>query len=317
MAPEILIYEREAPFYAERLSAAVGRATFRAATRLDEALALAGDAVAIAALAPEVPAELVARAKKLRWIAALTTGTDHLEAIDLPSDVIVTSMRGIHGPQMAELAFLLMLTLSRDARTMFENQARHVWRRWPQRLLLGKTATLVGVGAISEDLAARCKAFGMRVIGVSSARQQAKGFDAIYPRARLAEAAAQADFLVALVPYASETHHMIDARVFAAMKPSAAFINVARGLVADERALVDALRDKRIAGAGLDVFAHEPLAPESPLWDMPNVLITPHIGGMSDIYAEQALPILTENVVAFLDGRFNDMVNRVERRQRS
>jgi phosphoglycerate dehydrogenase-like enzyme len=315
--PEILILEKEARLYAERLSLAFPDVTFHAAIRREDALVHAERSVAIVALAHEVSAELVARAKRLKWIAALTTGTDHLDTLDLPSDAIITSMRGMHGPQMAELAFLFMLSLARDARGMFDNQTHHVWRRWPQRLMFGKTATLVGVGAISEQLALRCKAFGMRTIGVSSARRQASGFDLIYPRARLNEAAAEADFLIALVPYTPETHHLINAGVFAAMKPSGIFINIARGNVADEIALTDALRAKHIAGAGLDVFAGEPLPPDSPLWDMPNVLVTPHIGGMSDIYAEQALPMLIENVGAFLDGRLTDMVNIVERRLKS
>jgi phosphoglycerate dehydrogenase-like enzyme len=313
---EILILEKEAPRYAERLAHAFPHVTFHAVTQREQALDHAESAVAIAALAHDVSAEFITRARRLKWIAALTTGTDHLDTLDLPSDIIVTSMRGMHGPQMAELAFLFMLSLSRDARGMFDNQARHVWRRWPQRLLMGKTATLVGVGAISEQLALRCKAFDMRTIGVSSARKEARAIDVVYPRARLDEAAAEADFVIALVPYTAETHHLINARVFAAMKPSGVFINIARGHVADEAALVEALRAKRIAGAGLDVFAREPLPPDSPLWDMPNVLVTPHIGGMSDVYAEQALPMLIENVSAFLDGRFGEMVNIVERRRR-
>ena len=279
-----------------------------------EALAVAPDVEAIVALAHEISADVAARARRLRWIAALTTGTDHLNTLSLPADVIVTSMRGMHGPQMAELAFLMMIGLSRDAPAMFGNQKAHVWRRWPQKLIYRKTATLVGVGAISEELAVRCQAFGMRVIGVSSARREARGFDLIFSRERLADAVAEADFVIALVPYGPDTHHMIDAATFAAMQPSAFFINIARGKVVDEAALIAALSEKRIAGAGLDVFAVEPLPADSPLWDMKNVMIAPHIGGMSDIYAEQALPMLLENMRAFLDGRPEAMTNRVERR---
>jgi D-2-hydroxyacid dehydrogenase (NADP+) len=314
---EIVILDKDAQFYAARLKDAFPGLIVHAAMGREEALAYAEPCTAVASLAQEVPAEFVARAHRLKWIAALTTGTDPLDALHLPADVVVTSMRGMHGPQMAELAFLFMMALSRDARGMFDNQKAHVWRRWPQRLLVGKTATLIGVGAISEELAVRCKVFGMRTIGVSSARREARGFDEIWPRSRLNEAAAEADFVVALVPLTTQTRHMIGAAVFAAMKPSAIYINIARGPVTDEAALIAALNNKQIAGAGLDVFEREPLPPDSPLWDMPNVLVTPHIGGMSDIYAQQALPMLIENMRAFLDGRFEDMINIVERRKQA
>jgi phosphoglycerate dehydrogenase-like enzyme len=312
----VLVFEKQAHIYAARLSEAFPELVIHATCDAAEALDAAPQVDAIAALAHEVSPELVARAQALRWIAALTTGVDHLDTLDLPDGVVVTSMRGIHGPQMAELAFLMMIALSRDARAMLDNQRTHVWRRWPQRLIYGKTATIVGVGAISEELALRCQAFGMRTIGVSSARKTARGLDLIVPCERLCEAAAKADFVIALVPYAPETHQLIDAAVFAAMKPSAMFINIARGKVVDEVALVSALAENRIAGAGLDVFDEEPLPVGSPLWDMPNVIVTPRVGGMSDVYAEQATPVLIQNMRAFLDDRPETMINRIERRKR-
>ena len=225
---------------------------------------------------------------------------------------MITSGRGIHGPQMAELAFYYMIGLFRDVRRMMVNQAGHRWERWPQRLVLGKTVVIVGVGAISEELAVRCQAFGMTTIGVSAARTQARGFDRVVPRDALLDMAALADVLVALVPYGAETHHLFGDAVFAAMKPTALFINIARGKVVDEPALVRHLQAGGIDGAGLDVFDVEPPVPDNPLWDMPNVILTPRIGGMSDTYAEQALPLLIDNIGAFLQGR--EMRNMVTRR---
>ena len=311
---EILILEKEAQIYAEGLRAACPEAVFHAATNEADALKVASGAEVVIALAHEISARLVAAMPKLRWIAALTTGVDHLATLDLPPDVAITSGRGIHGPQMAELTFLYMLALSRNARGMIANQERHHWERWPQRLLLGKTAVLVGVGAISEELAVRCQAFGMTTIGVSSARSEARGFDRIMPRDKLIEAAGEADFLIALAPYTPQTHHMIGRAEFAAMKPTAFFINIARGNVADEAALIEHLVGGRIAGAGLDVFAREPLPDDSPLWDMQNVIATPHIGGMSDTYADQALPLLIDNVRAYLAGTPGALRNIVSRK---
>ena len=177
-------------------------------------------------------------------------------------------------------------------------------------MLAGKTLVVVGVGTISEELAARCKPLGLKVVGITS-RKAVDHFDELHPRAQLHVAAASADFLVLLMPYSPETHHMIDASVFAAMKPTAYLINVARGNVVDEGALIEALRAHRIAGAGLDVFAQEPLPVTNPLWELDNVIITPHIGGMSDVYAEQVLPLLLHNLRAFAVADRKSMLNLV------
>ena len=143
----------------------------------------------------------------------------------------------------------------------------------------------------------------MRVIGVSDGRTEAPHFDKILPRARMNEAAAEADFLIALVPHTPATNNLIGASVFDAMKPSGVLINIARGGVVDEDALVAALRAGKIRGAGLDVFKTEPLPKDSPLWDMPNVFITSHVGGMAITYGEQVMPLLVENLRAFTAGQ--------------
>jgi phosphoglycerate dehydrogenase-like enzyme len=151
----------------------------------------------------------------------------------------------------------------------------------------------------------------MRVYGVSSSPRVPPGFDAVYARQDLLEAVAQADFLVLLVPYSAQTDNLIDERTIAALKPSAYLINAARGGVLDERALLEALRERRIAGAGLDVFRRQPLPADDPLWHIPRVVITPLVGGMSDIYLEQAYPIVRTNLQCFLAGRFDAMLNIV------
>jgi D-2-hydroxyacid dehydrogenase (NADP+) len=256
--------------------------------------------------------DLLQRATDLKWIQSLTTGTDAiLKLKSLRPEVLVTSTRGMHGPQMSELVFLQMLALSRDFPRMQRNQAAHRWERWPQPLLVDKTIVIVGIGAIAEMLAQRSKVFGMHVVGISESTRQPPGFDAIIPRHELPRGAALADFLVLIVPHSPKTENLIDASVLRAMKPSAYLINVARGGVLDEKALLAALRAKQLAGAALDVFRASPLSADDPLWEAPNVLITSQIGGMSDVYLQQAYPIVRDNLRLFLSDKASAMHNIV------
>jgi phosphoglycerate dehydrogenase-like enzyme len=280
--------------------------------KMNDAMEKCADCDILVAMAHEVTDELVGRMPKLRYICAMSAGIERLQTLkNLKPDVLATSGRGIHGPQMSEIAFLSMISLSRDFSKMQRNQAKHLWDRWPQKLLWRKTVVLVGIGPIAEELAARCVAFGMRVIGVSDARAEAPNFDAMMPRADLTKAVAQGDFVIVLVPLSPQTRHMIGKTVFDAMKKTGVVINLARGPVVDEKALVAALQSGRIGGAALDVFEVEPLPPESPLWDMPNVIITPRVGGMSDVYTEQVLPLVAHNLRCFREGRLAAMTNVV------
>lgn len=286
----------------------------RDARNVADALGQCADCDVLVAMAHEVTDELVGRMPRLRYICAMSAGTERVDSLkELKPEVLITSGRGIHGPQMSELAFMSMISLSREFPRMLRNQERHIWERWPQKLLWGKTAVLVGIGPIAEELAARCAAFGIRVIGISDARTEAPHFEYLVPRARLRDAAAEADFIIVLVPLSSQTHHMINDDVLGAMKKTGILINLARGPVVDEKALVKALQEGRIGGAALDVFELEPLPPDNPLWDMPNVIVTPRVGGMSDVYSEQILPLIVHNLRCFLDGRFAEMKNVVRR----
>ena len=145
-------------------------------------------------------------------------------------------------------------------------QDEHQWKRWPAKLLHDKTVGILGIGVIAEALAPKCKAMGMTVVGITSSPRKVAGFDRVHPMGELLTVLPKLDYLVLLTPYSPATHHMIDAKVFAAMKPTSYLINVARGGVVDEDALVEALRAKTIAGAALDVFNQEPLPPDHPLW---------------------------------------------------
>lgn len=284
--------------------------TIRASASADEAIANSDGVTALISKAQNVTAAMMAALPTLRLLQSLTTGTDPLRRLALPAGTRIASTRGIHGPQMAELTMLLMLALARRLPSMLANQRARVWERRGQPLLDGRTAVIVGVGAIGEAIGQRCQAFGMRVIGVSG-RAEATGFDRLVPRAQLQNVAAEADFLILVVPYSQDTHHLINADVLAAMKPSAYLVNVARGGVVDEAALLASLQAEKIAGAGLDVFAVEPLPQDSPFWGLPNVILTPHIGGMSETYVEQVLPVLSHNLATLVDGADVALINEV------
>jgi phosphoglycerate dehydrogenase-like enzyme len=249
---------------------------------------------------------------RLKWIQALGTGVDGItDRPALNKSTIVTNMHGLHGDAMSEAALMSMLALARQLPRSVRAQAKHAWERWPSSLLKGKTAGIFGVGAIAEDLAPRLKALGMTVVGITSGVREVPGFDRMVPRDRLTDAVRDIDYLILLTPYTKETHHLVNGPVLAAMKRTSFVINLARGGVMDEAALVQALREGHIAGAALDVFEKEPLPPESPLWDMPNVIVTPHLGGFHDEYATQALPVIEENLRKFLAGDFGTMRNLV------
>ncbi|MDH4247464.1 MAG: D-2-hydroxyacid dehydrogenase [Deltaproteobacteria bacterium] len=257
---------------------------------------------------------LLGRARNLKWIQALGTGVDNIADVPtLPDRVQITNIRGIHGAPVSEAALMAMLALSRGLPRTVRNQDRKAWERWPARLLDGKTVGILGVGQIAEVLAPKCKAFGMTVVGISSATRSLPGFDRMADRGKLAGAVGELDYLVLLTPYTTETRHLVNAKVLAAMKPTSYLINLARGGVVDEEALLQALQQKQIAGAALDVFSTEPLPATHPFWSLPNVIITPHMGGFCDIYARLALPTIQDNLHQFLKGNMQNMTNIVSR----
>jgi D-2-hydroxyacid dehydrogenase (NADP+) len=250
---------------------------------------------------------------RLKWIQSLATGVDHfLRSPHLRPETLLTSARGIHGPAMRETVAFLMLSVSRDAPRLMHSQAAREWERRPWTLLAGKAAVIVGVGLSSTAVAQLLKAFGMRVVGVSRSPRAVEGFDEVVGTERLAAAASDADYLINILPGDPENHDRINAEVFGAMRETAYFINVGRGETVDEAALIEALRSKRIAGAGLDVFRHEPLPADNPLWTMANVVATPHVAGLFTEYEAYVLPILLENMGHFLDGRHGQMRNLIK-----
>jgi phosphoglycerate dehydrogenase-like enzyme len=257
--------------------------------------------------------KLFKKAQNLKWIQALTTGVDSI--INLPSfrkEVLLTSARGIHGPQMSEMAILLMLALNRNLQKVIRNQDQRAWERWPGKLLYNKNVGILGVGTIGEEIARKCKVFGMTVFGIDIVKRKIDSIDFFYGPEELLQVIKEVDYFIIVVPSTPQTKKMIGAEALSSMKPTAFLINIGRGDIVDEEALIHALKTGKIAGAALDTFWEEPLPKDNPLWDMENVIITPHVGGMSDIYVEQVLPIIEENLRRFLQGERENLINLVK-----
>jgi len=251
---------------------------------------------------PPMADHVVRDAPKLKWIQALGTGVDNI--IDLPSlnpEVLVTNIRGIHGPPMSEATIAYMLSMTRDMPRVVRAQDKCTWDRWPAALMDGKTVGILGIGVIAEHLAPMCKAFNMTVV------------DRMVHRDDLLKVAKELDYLVVLIPLDKDTRNIIGEKLLAAMKPTAFVINMARGGVVDEQALMKALEAGQIAGAALDVYANEPLPPDSPLWKTKNLTCFPHQGGYSEGYEDRAMPTIDANMRKYFAGDLKSMINIVKR----
>lgn len=257
--------------------------------------------------------DLIQKALSLQWIQSLATGVDYI--INLPSlkkEVLVTSTRGIHASQMSEMAFLLMLALNRNFPQIVRNQDQKVWERWPTTLLNRKKVGILGIGVIGEEIARKSKTFGMTVHGIDIVKRKVDAVDYFYESEELVKVLQEVDYFIIVAPLTPQTQGMIGARELSYMKPTAFLINIGRGEIVDEEALIQALNSGRIAGTALDVFCQEPLPKDHPFWKMKNVIVTPHVGGASDIYVEQALSIFEENLRRFLSGERRNLINLVE-----
>ncbi len=252
-----------------------------------------------------VPREVVQRAARLRWIHSTAAGVDqllHPEVIQ--RGTLVTGSRGIHATSISEHVLALALAHSRRLPQAIRHQAARRWDRastmgWE---LAGQTMGILGLGAIGRALAARAAALGMRVIGTKRTPAALPGVERVLGPDGLEEVLRDSDVLVIILPLTAETRGLIGARELALMKPTAFLINVARGAVVSERALIEALRAGRLAGAGLDVFEREPLPQDSPLFGMEQVIMTPHVSGAVPGYYDRAIPLFCENLRRYLAG---------------
>jgi phosphoglycerate dehydrogenase-like enzyme len=265
--------------------------------------------------------ENFAAAKRLRWIQVTAAGVGHMLFPELvESAVVVTNGRGIHAVAMAEhtigviLAFMRKLHLARDEQQRRRWTQRELWANAPEfGELAGRTMLLVGLGSVGEEIAVRASAMGLHVIAVRRHPRPEPGPAAEqWGPERLPELLARADFVVLAAPLTAETRGLIGREALARMKKDAFLVNLGRGNLVDEDALIECLRAGRIAGAALDVFREEPLPAESPLWDMPHVIVTPHISGLGPRYWERAMDLFARNLHAWRAGQ--PLVNVVDKR---
>lgn len=251
-------------------------------------------------------AAIVKHATRLKWIQFTTSGIDAaLRAGGFPDGAIVTNGAGMAAPMVAEHAFALALMVGHRLRDMEQAAARGEWRRDIRDSMIalyGRTICIIGLGAVGREAARRARAFGMTVIGVSRAAVADELVEHVYARERLLEALARADVVMVTTVATAETVDLIDSEAFAAMKPSAILVNVARGELIDEDALAAACRTGRIAGAGLDVVKTEPLPADSPLWRLSNVVVTPHLAGGGADNSSLIVDLIDQNLSRYLRG---------------
>jgi phosphoglycerate dehydrogenase-like enzyme len=256
-----------------------------------------------------VPGSLLAAAPRLRWFQAWGAGVEWV--LQYPAaierDFVLTNTSGIHPIQMAEHVLALMLAFARRLPDAMHAQAGRTWRHMENAEvfeLAGKTMLLVGVGAIGRRTAQAAAALGVRVLGIRRVPSgRLPGIERLAGIESLQDLLPEADFVVLLTPLTPETRHLIGERELRLMKRDAYLVNVSRGGVVDEAALVRALREGWIAGAGLDVFEHEPLPADSPLWDLRNVVITGHYGGASPAYDDRAFEVFLDNLHRYRAGQ--------------
>ena len=259
-----------------------------------------------ASMGGDVPVKTIREAApRLKWIQLTSAGADRLlNSGFVEQGITVTTVSGLHATPIGEFIVGAMLQWAKGAPRTMRAQLKHEWTRFAPTELYGKTVGIVGIGHIGAEAARLAKAFGCRVIATkrSATEPSTEEFaDEILPSTELPRVLAESDYIVLCVPLTNDTRGLIGERELRMMKPTACLINIARGAVIVESALIDALRDGTIAGAALDVFEQEPLPADSPLWDFENLILTPHISGGTENYNRRATEIFAANLRRYLD----------------
>ena len=260
---------------------------------------------------PAVGRDICTHGTALRWVQFTTSGIDNALKGGLPKGIPVTNGGGMHAHSVAAHAMTLLLAVMRRLNDCMAARPQRRWIRDEVHSSLsttrGKTMALIGLGAIGLDIARKAKAFDMKVIAVSR-QTRAANVDEIRPREQLHATLSEADVVMVATSYDATTHHMIDAAALAAMKPGAILVNIGRGALIDQPALIAALQTGPLSAAGLDVTEVEPLPAESPLWDMPNVVLTPHIAGAGADNNDALYDVVSHNLTLVLAGKPFDRV---------
>jgi phosphoglycerate dehydrogenase-like enzyme len=257
--------------------------------------------------------ECLSQETSLRWVQTWSAGVNTIPIDDLDKrGIILTNASGVHAFPISETIFGMMLAFTRRIHLYIQNQQTNSWAGGPNPLELhGKTIGILGVGAIGQETARLAKAFGMHVLGYRRSGKPAEYVDEMVSVNGLHHLLAESDYVVNALPLTPETHHLIGVEQLRVMKPTAFYVNIGRGETTNTDALLSALRNKEIAGAGLDVFEQEPLLADHPLWDLENVIITPHNAGATAQYTDRVLDIFLPNLLDYLEGK-NVRRNRVD-----
>jgi phosphoglycerate dehydrogenase-like enzyme len=248
-----------------------------------------------------LPRRFLGQAKRLRWIQCMGAGVERLLVPELPAQVRITRAAGIFGPWMAEYSVGWCLWVTQRMRGFMASQRTRRWEPVDPIPLRGQTLCVVGLGDIGRHIARAGRALGMRVVGVTRSGRGPREAERVYRTTARRSALARADFVVLTLPLCDDTRGLLGAAELGAMKTSAWLINIARGPIVDEAALLDALRGGRLGGAVLDVFDTEPLPSDHPFWGMDNVVVTPHISGPST--PREIGPIFADNLRRYVAGR--------------
>jgi phosphoglycerate dehydrogenase-like enzyme len=250
----------------------------------------------------------------LKWVQSSSAGINHFPIEQFQSNgIMLTSANGVHAYPISETIFAYMLGLTRKIHTYVKNQQSKIWHHSNMKLEIHeKTIGIIGVGAIGKETAKIAKAFGMKVLGVRHSGKPVEYVDEMFTPDRLEELLPMCDYVVLTLPLTNETYQVFTAREFQLMKPTAFFINIGRGKLVVEEDLIAALQAGEIAGTGLDVFEKEPLSGDSPLWEMDNVIITPHTAGSTEYYDKRVVEeIFIPNLKAYLKGQ-HPFINLVD-----
>jgi len=272
------------------------------------------DADVLLTFGEDLTAEIIDEAINLKWIMVVSAGLElmPLQAIK-ERDIIVTNARGIHKIPMAEYTIFMMLQVVRQGKRIYEIQQQRKWERDFSHAmeLYGKTLVIVGIGAIGSEIAKLAKAFSMKVIGVNKSGTPNEHVDEIYPINHLEHALSQGDFIVSILPSTEKTKHLFMDRHFDVMKRNAVFMNIGRGDVVKDATLIQAIQDKKMAHAVVDVFEQEPLPANHPFWEMENVTVTPHISSRTNLYLPRAFEIFYHNlqVYKYASGEYSNLVD--------
>ena len=255
----------------------------------------------------KMPAAYCRSSKKLKWIYSFSAGVDALLASEIAQlPIAVTNAKGVMAKTMAVTTMGYIISFLRHFPEMHDAQIRHEWSHrfnGPPMEPEGKTLVIIGAGAIGGEVARLASALGMHVIGVKRKVCELPFYDEVYPDTKMKDVMGKGDFVLVLTPLTEETYHLIDLEKLKAMKKDAIFMNISRGKVVNEKDLITALQEGIIKGAALDCFETEPLPPDSPLWDMKNVIITPHFSAPSEKFMDRAVDVFCENLRRYERGQ--------------